>query len=307
MDKNELVAAIREARSAALVVNTRSRKGARLFTQAMNALEQRGMAVPECHGVNDPRMLRQVVREMIDHGHRLIVVGGGDGTISAVVDEFAYRDVVLGILPLGTENSAARTLGIPSSLQGALEIIISGKVAEVDLGKIGDDYFINVVAAGISADAVRTTSGTLKRYLGRLAYLIRGASVLFRHQPFRCRFSTAGRELTFRTHEVIIENGRYFGEILLSPEASPSSHQLTVCTMKEASHWKVFKRWIVFLLGRRPASESLRCFNTRDVWLETDPPQVLDVDGEALLQSPVHLTIEPDALRVMVSQAYEER
>jgi predicted polyphosphate/ATP-dependent NAD kinase len=63
-------------------------------------------------------------------GHRLVIVGGGDGTISSVVDLFAYRNVVFGLLPLGTANSFAKTLSIPLDVEGAVEVIVNGKLAD---------------------------------------------------------------------------------------------------------------------------------------------------------------------------------
>src|SRR6185437_5216445 len=119
----------------ALVVNTHSRQGATLFVEAQRALRERGFALSETRAVRQPRRLREVVRKLVADGERLIVVGGGDGTFTTVVDELAYRDVVLGVLPLGTANTFGRTLGIPLDLEGAVDVIASGRVREVDLGE----------------------------------------------------------------------------------------------------------------------------------------------------------------------------
>lgn len=71
--------------------------------------------------------LTEVIQEAIARGNKLIVVGGGDGTLSAIVDYFAYQNVVLGLLPLGMGNSFARSLGIPLSLEGSIGVITNGK------------------------------------------------------------------------------------------------------------------------------------------------------------------------------------
>src|SRR5262245_23603845 len=124
---------------AALVVNTRSRQGAALFVDAQRALHERDFALAATCAVRQPRQLRDVVRKLVADGVRLIVVGGGDGTLTTIVDELAYRDVVLGVLPLGTANTFARTLGIPLNVEGAVEVVARGQVREVDLGKAGAD------------------------------------------------------------------------------------------------------------------------------------------------------------------------
>ena len=106
------------------------------------------------------------MREEIAKGRKFIILGGGDGTISSVVDHFAYTRVVFGVLPLGTANSFARTLGIPLDLAGAIDVLVNGKVANIDLGKINEDYFANGSAIGMPAIVGRATPHSLKKWLG---------------------------------------------------------------------------------------------------------------------------------------------
>ena len=110
------------------------------------------------------------MREEIAKGRKFIILGGGDGTISSVVDHFAYASVVFGVLPLGTANSFARTLGIPLDLAGAIDVLVNGKVANIDLAKINEDYFANGSSIGMPAIVGRATPHSLKKWLGRGAY-----------------------------------------------------------------------------------------------------------------------------------------
>src|SRR5689334_4703225 len=111
--KTELDQRIKEQKSAVLIVNTYSRRGERSFFQALDALQKNGLTITASYAVQHPDRLAEVVREAIEQKGDLVIVGGGDGTISSIVDFFAYQDVVLGILPFGTGNSFARTIGIP--------------------------------------------------------------------------------------------------------------------------------------------------------------------------------------------------
>src|SRR5690242_18809603 len=108
--KARLDAAISGERRAVLVVNTRSRSGRDLYADAKRLLTRAGLRIDAAYPVRDPVRLPEIVQGAIAQGHKLIIVGGGDGTISSVVDCFAHRDTVLGILPLGTANSFARAL-----------------------------------------------------------------------------------------------------------------------------------------------------------------------------------------------------
>ena len=121
---------IKQRRRAVLVVNTRSRHGARTYTEAKRLLVEAGMVLDAAYPVERAERLHEIVREEIAKGRKFIILGGGDGTISSVVDHFAYTKVVFGVLPLGTANSFARTLGIPLDLTGAIDLLVNGKVAK---------------------------------------------------------------------------------------------------------------------------------------------------------------------------------
>jgi diacylglycerol kinase family enzyme len=80
----------------------------------------------------------------------MVIVGGGDGTLSSNIDYFKDRDTVFAILPLGTANSFARSLHMPLDLDGAVEVIAHGEPSRIDLGCINGDYFGNSAAIGLS-------------------------------------------------------------------------------------------------------------------------------------------------------------
>ena len=96
----------------------------------------------------------------------MVIVGGGDGTLSSTIDFFKARETVFALLPLGTANSFARALGIPSDLDGAVDVIAQGIPRRIDLGCIDGDYFGNAAAIGLSPLIARTVPHKLKRYLG---------------------------------------------------------------------------------------------------------------------------------------------
>src|SRR3712207_6822240 len=157
---------------AALIVNTRSRSGERTFFQALDRLQDLGVSLGVTYAIRDPARLPETVREVLDHGsgYRFLILGGGDGSVSSVVDFLAHHHVVLGLLPLGTANDFARTLGIPASVEKACEAIAGGKVVDVDLGLAGDNYYVNVASVGLSVGVTQALSPQLKRTIGALAY-----------------------------------------------------------------------------------------------------------------------------------------
>ncbi|ALR23163.1 hypothetical protein ATN00_21940 (plasmid) [Sphingobium baderi] len=143
----------------------------------------------------------------------MIIVGGGDGSLSSAIDEFVGHDSVFALLPLGTANSFARTLGIPLDLEGAIRTITTGRRRRVDLGVINGDYFVNAAALGLSPLIGDTVPHKLKRYLGRLGYLIWAVWCLMRFRPFRLKVDNNGQNTTIWATEVRILNGRFHGGV----------------------------------------------------------------------------------------------
>lgn len=305
--KQDMEKGIRKEGSVILIVNAHSRKGERFFSRAKDMLVSRGVYLAASFSVRDPERLPEVVRDAIACKCKLIIIGGGDGTISAVVDYLAYQDVILGILPLGTENNFARTLGIPLALDGAVDVVAHGKVVDVDLGKVNGDYFANVSSIGLTTMVARRVSRRLKRFFGRVAYVIVGAKCIFFFKPFHCHFIAKERNITVKTHQVVIANGRFHGGEVVVPNAHANNHMLVVFTMGENSRWQLLKSWIAFHLGKHTLLHESNLFFTREVYIETDTPQYIDIDGEVTIQTPVHFSVAERALKVVVPSEFKEQ
>src|SRR3546814_5540285 len=106
-------------------------------------------------------------------------------SLSCTVDDVVDRDCVFALLPLGTANSFARTLGIPLDLDGAIRTIATGRRRRIDLGMIDGDYFANAAAIGLSPMIGDSVPHKLKKYLGRVGYLVWAIRCFFRFSPFR--------------------------------------------------------------------------------------------------------------------------
>jgi len=304
--KRELQKLLAEEKSAVLVVNTHSRRGERLFFRAVDELTKKGIDLVAAYPVHQPDRLPEIVKEAIRRKGSLVIVGGGDGTISSIVDLFAYQDVVLGILPLGTGNSFARTIGIPLSVEGAVDVIVQGKVADIDLGKVNDDYFANIASLGFSAEVARASSNRLKKFLGPLAYGLVAGREFLRHRSFSCRLQLAQGEDNIKTHQVIIANGSFTGKTFLTPDISPDDRSLIVFTMDMLSRWQLLKLWTAFFLGKYTAFSEAKYFLTQEMRIEANPPQYINVDGETTTQTPVTVSLAPEALKVMVPPSFQD-
>lgn len=305
--KRALEQEIAARRRAVLVVNTQSRRGRELFDAAQRALVARGIALDEAFAVRDAARLPEIVREAIDAGHRLVIVGGGDGTISSIVDFFAYRDSVLAILPVGTANSFARATGIPLALADAVEVAAEGKVADVDLGLINDNYFASAAAIGLPASIARDMPRTLKKWFGRAGYLLVAVARLARHQPFRCSVVVEGKRTSFDAMEVRIANGQYQGGVQVANEAHVESRDLVVQSIVGRSRMSVARFWSRAVTGAAAAeSADVHVLRTADLVLETAPPQYVSIDGEPVTRTPIRARVARQALLLRVPRDHPE-
>ncbi len=305
--KPSLSRAILNDRRAALLVNTRSRRGRRLYPAVRARLDAAGFNLLGCFRTDQPGGLGASLTAAVDLRPDLLIVGGGDGTISEAARCLAYRDMALGLLPLGTTNNFARTLDIPLDLGAAVGVLTGGKVADVDLARAGDAVFANLVSAGLSGHVAANVPHLLKRVAGRAAYPLTALAALPRHRPFRARITVDGRLHTVHTHQLNIANGSFHGGRVITGDSSADDRLLAVYPLGGPGRLTLLGAtlWHAVNGGRRSLSEPA-FLAVRELWLDTDPPMPLDVDGEIRARTPVRVALAPNALRVMVPPAFPD-
>lgn len=273
-------------RSAILVVNARSRKGRKLFRRACRELKAAGIQLIAAHAVRHPERMGEVIRESVA-GAPMVIVGGGDGSLSASVDYFVGHDTVFALLPLGTANSFARTLGIPLDLSGAIAVIAGGIRRRIDLGMIDGDYFANCAAIGLSPLIAESVPHGLKARLGRVGYLGWAMLKMSRFKPFRLRISGEGMDETIDALEVRIANGSYHGGVELVDEAEVDSGVIVIQAVVGTSLPYLGWSWFLSVTRLKARRTTTREFRGRALRVETDPALPISIDGEVLAQTPV--------------------
>lgn len=285
-------------REAALIVNSHSRKGQDLFEQAKAKLEAAGMTLIAAHAVKDPSQLEGIVRQAVSDGAPMVIVGGGDGSLSGTVDEFVGKDCVFAILPLGTANSFARTLNLPLDLDGAIDVIANGQRRRIDLGMIDEDYFVNAASLGLSPLIGDTVPHKLKRYLGRIGYLIWAVRCSVNFRAFRLILDDGNGEQTMWSTEVRILNGRYHGGVELSEQAELDSGEIVIQAVVGKSHLGLAWDWYAKFFKLKNRDANMREFRGQSFKLNTRPTHKISIDGEVLARTPVIVRVAGDAIDV---------
>jgi diacylglycerol kinase (ATP) len=296
-----------EAGRAALIVNTRSRSGERAFFQALDRLQELGVPLGPTYAVRDPVRLPETVRDILADGseYRLLILGGGDGSVSSVVDFLAHHGMTLGLLPLGTANDFARTLGIPSDIEEACRTIAGGKVVDVDLGLAGDNYYVNVASVGLSVGVTQALSPRLKRRIGALAYPTAAIRAFLSHEPFSARLSFPDGDHEpveyGRLLQVAVGNGRFYGGgMVVAPQSGIDDRNLDIYAIEMGRHRDLVGAARYLKSGDFIRSESVSHFRTERVRLETEPDLPVNIDGEVVTRTPQDFSVVHNALKVLV-------
>lgn len=287
-------------KEAVLIVNAHSRKGEDLFRDASAKLEIAGVKLIAAHAVKDPSTLDDTVRRAVKEGAPMIIVGGGDGSLSGTVDDVVDKDCVFAVLPLGTANSFARTLGIPLDLDGAIDVIASGRRRRIDLGMIDGDYFVNAAALGLSPMIGETVPHNLKRYLGRIGYLVWALWCFIRFRPFRLIVDDGTREHRMWTTEVRIFNGRFHGGVELTETTDVDSGDIVIQAVTGRSLARLAWDWYAKFLKLSSRDASTTEFRGKKLLLDTRPRHRISIDGEILARTPVTVQVAQRAIEVVV-------
>lgn len=290
-------------KAAVLVVNARSRRGQELFEQAKAKLEAAGIRLIAAHAVTEPGKIVSTVDEAVRGGAPMVIVGGGDGSLSCTVDEVVGRDCVYALLPLGTANSFARTLGIPLDLDGAVQVIATGRRRRIDLGMIDGDYFANAAAIGLSPMIGDSVPHDLKRYLGRVGYLIWAIWCFVRFSPFRLVVTDDEREHRLWTTEVRIFNGRFHGGVELTENTDVDSGDIVVQAVTGRSLARLVWDWYAKFFKLKTRDANTVEFRGNRLRIDTRPHHRISIDGEILARTPVTVEVASKAIEIVAPAA----
>lgn len=287
-------------REVTLVCRLSSRNGMAYYRKLDEELPKRGVRIVEAHMVRKRKELIKRIRQAVKAKAEIVVVIGGDGTQTAAVGELVHCKTILAVVPAGTGNSFAYTLGIQDDIERAIETIANGKVRKVDVGVVNGTYFANFATIGLIAEAANRTSRGLKKVAGPIAYGVAALVPLLREKPFELEVRWKGSDLQIRTHQAIVASGRDYGHTPLTPEADVRSGELAFFSAEGESAADVIAVNAALLRGDHTQIEGAHYFSARKITLRAKPRQALNVDGHALGKTPAKFSVEPKALRVLM-------
>ncbi len=296
------------AKRVLLAVNARARRGREARDRAAAAIRARGHEVVELAPDLPPGGLSAAIREHRDRVD-VVVVGGGDGTLLTAIDGLVETKLPLVILPLGTFNELARTLGVPGETAAAAALIDEGVPVQLDVGCVNGVRYFNEASLGISTRVTRLQTGEVKRRLGMLAIPITTLRALRWARPMHVEIeSEDGKKRTVRALQLTVANNYRFGGVVENPEASLEDGQLWLYSIDVRSWWHTLGILLAVALRRFPhAPDTLAVRGRRFVVRSLHGRRHhVDADSESVAQLPAEFTIENRAVTVLVPPGAEK-
>lgn len=266
-------------------------------------LQEQGIH-PEIRTSNSGSDIEPLVFDALSRNVRVIVAGGGDGTVSTIAGQLLESDTVLGVIPLGTLNHFARDLAIPLDLDAAVAVLAGGRETLVDVGEVNGHTFINNSSIGLYPLAVRMREENQKRGAGKWFAFAKAIVAVFGRYPLMyVRMTVDGRDLTLRTPIVFVGNNHYELEGLeMSKRQRLDEGILSICVTRSVGRFGLLGLMVRALFGRLRNARDFSVYEGQTLTIETHRRKVrVATDGEvSTMTSPLQYRSRAKALRVIV-------
>jgi diacylglycerol kinase family enzyme len=266
---------------------------------------QRWKIVPEAFLVEPGCDLPGVIQDALAQGIRMFVVCGGDGTISAAAKSLAGTHATLGIIPIGTQNNTALSLGIPADIPAAIAILRNGQRIKVDVGMAtcGDikTPFLEVCSIGLVSTLFPSADDIQHGNLARVGDFL---TSLVGSPPAEIHLLLDGKqEIHNLGHIVLVSNMPYIGfHYQVGSAASFQDGLLDVLFFADLSKLELLGYVLQGVGEGKPEDPRIEHFHVRRVEIDTQPVMPVMADGTALGEGQVRIEVRRHALSVMVSQ-----
>lgn len=284
-------------RRALLLHNPNSRRGAEVLGSVLEHLGDAGIEIA-AESYRDPAEVSpDIVRRR--GGMDMVIVCGGDGSINAAARGLLETGLPLGIIPSGTGNDLARSLGIPLDVARAAEVIAAGRTRRIDVGEVNGYPFFNVASLGLSVDLARKLTRETKRRWGRLGYVLAAARVLLSARRVSATIIDRNGTVAVETLQIAVGNGRHYGGgNVVERTAAIDDRHLDLYSLELGSVWKLPLMLRSFRAGTHGTWREVRTIRCTEFVVFTREPEPVNADGELVTTTPAHFTIRPAALSV---------
>jgi diacylglycerol kinase (ATP) len=266
--------------------------------------------VPEAFLVEPGCDLPGAIRQALDQGYRMFVVCGGDGTISAVARILAGTNATLGIIPIGTQNNTALSLGIPSDIPSAIAILRSGRRIKVDVGMAScggtNTPFLEVCSVGLVSSLFPSADDIQHGNLARVGDFL---TTLTSSPPAEIQlYLDHKKKIQSMGHVVLVSNMPYIGlHYQVGSTDSYNDGLLDVLFFAELSKLDLLAYVFQGVGEGKPEDPRIQHYHVRKVDITTTPAMQVMADGSPLGEGMVRIEVRKRVLAMMVGESVTEK
>ncbi|MDX1572725.1 MAG: lipid kinase [Methylophaga sp.] len=285
---------------ALLIINPHSRNGqAEALKGAVRLLQGAGIEVSVCESESKTHLVSVI--EDYDQEDGIVIIAGGDGTISSALEALYIYKRALAIFPTGTANDLARSLGVPEDLLAAAQVIVNGRREYISLGKVNEHYFINVAHVGLGVDVTNELTADSKKYFGVFAYLGAFLSVIKRNKSFKVHIKADDWQCSTKAIHLAIGNGRFYGGgNIVDQRSTLLDGQLNLFFIKQQRWWQLLLLGPSLRNGVVHKTDRIVRRTSEKFSIQTSRPKALEADGEFKTKTPAEFVVIPKAIEAIV-------
>lgn len=282
--------------------NAGSRRRRPALGQIARLLQEAGVRVREAPaaGPGQPAAaVRQALQDESPHEMR-VVAAGGDGTLNALLPALMGTPFPLAVLPSGTLNALAGELGIPRDLDEAIAVAMTGRPRRIDLGLMNGRPFAQMAGVGFDGAVVHSVVPSANKRMLGLSALARGLRLLATYAPTTVRIATESALIETEAWLVLVANaGHYTYTLRVAPGAAVDDGWLDVWVFRSSPTTMVLGQVMGLLSGQPHHCRGVLWLKTRRLHIDSDPPALVHVDGDAAGHTPVDIGVVPKAISVI--------
>lgn len=252
----------------------------------------------------------QYCLKLKDDDYDFVVSVGGDGTVNEIINGFIenHLQTPLAILPGGTVNDFANHLHLPHDTDDFIQMIEDFQTMKVDIGKVNEHYFANVIAGGMFSDISFQVSKADKERFGPLAYYISGIRQLPTQLHTSLHLKITADDQTFEEDAklfIITNTSQVGGFKDITPHANVQDGQLDLLIIKNCSTTDLISLFKDYKLNSHEKSPFITYVQAKELTIECDKDIIYDVDGEKGTTFPIHVSVKKQSLCVIIPKSLE--
>lgn len=285
-----------------LLANPRSGRAAQGLDAALAAFAAGGLAVERVAPGSAAEMSQAIHAR--GGGFDAIVVAGGDGTVNAAANAVADIGRPLGILPFGTANDLAHTLGVPLDPSAAAALVADGFTRRIDLGRVNDQVFVNAASLGLPVIVTQQQDPVLKRTLKSFSYVVAAVKAVRETKRFTVWITVDGERGEHKAVQVTVGNGvRFGGGMRVAKDPAIDDGLLDVFAIEADTLVDLVRIAPAIRFGLQEQDPHVCTFRGRHVRVETKREMQISTDGEITTTTPASFSVQRAALAVFVPRA----